>query len=152
MNLFIALNFKLKSIPFSFNFFFCLVNSLFFISCLSCLHVVQNPCIYGIVVLLPWSPNMNRRMTRFTYVHVKTMFVVQMSMKEPFSCVIVDASIELANPPWPLMNLIYIFHGMIQWYFFKIIFMWSHLSPYKFESDQQVCIMKVLQSKQPPKP
>jgi hypothetical protein len=59
------------------------------------------------------------------------MFVVQMAMKQPFNCVTIDASIDLANPPWPLMNPIYIFHGMIRWYFSMIIFMWSHLNPYK---------------------
>jgi hypothetical protein len=57
------------------------------------------------------------------------MFVVQMLAKQTFSHVIIDASIELANPPWPFMDPIYIFHGMIQWYFSMITFMQNHLSP-----------------------
>ncbi len=123
MNLFKALSFKLKLIPFNFRFLICLVNCLPLISYLSCLRVAQNSNIHGMVVLLPWSPNMNRRMTIYTFLHVKIMFVVQMSMKQSFSCITVNASIELANTPSPLMDLIYIFHGMIRWYFFMITFM-----------------------------
>ncbi len=115
-NLFKALSLKLKLIPLNFSFFLRSVNYLFFISCLSCLWVAQNPSIHGMVVLLLWSPNTSRRSTRFTCLHVMTVFVVQMLAKQPFSRVTIDASIELANPPWPLMDPIYIFHGMIWWY------------------------------------
>jgi hypothetical protein len=59
------------------------------------------------------------------------VFVVQMLVKQPFSHTTISASIEITNPPWPLMDPIYIFHGMIWWYFSMIIFMQSHLSPYK---------------------
>ncbi len=123
---------KSKLIPFNFSFFLHSINYLFLISCLSCLWIVQNLSIHGMVVLLPWSPNMSKRTFIFTYLHVMTMFVVQMSTKQPFSHITIGASIEFANPPWPLMDPIYIFHGMIWWYFSMITLMQSHLSPYKF--------------------
>jgi hypothetical protein len=46
--------------------------------------------------LLPWSPNMSRNMTIFAYFCVKPMFVIQMSMKQPFNCIIINASIDFA--------------------------------------------------------
>jgi hypothetical protein len=60
---------------------------------------VQNSNVHNMVILLPWSPNMNRRMTIFAYLHVKPMFVVQMSTKQPFSHINVGASIDLTLPP-----------------------------------------------------
>jgi hypothetical protein len=75
--------------------------------------VVQNSIIHNMVVLLPWFPNMNRRMTIFAYLHVKLVFVVQMSAKQPFSHISVDASIDLALPPYSFVNPICIFHCMI---------------------------------------
>jgi len=60
---------------------------------------IQNSNVHNMVILLPWSPNMNRRMTIFAYLHVKLMFVVQMSTKQPFSHINVGASIDLTLPP-----------------------------------------------------
>ncbi len=125
INLFKALSFKLKSIPYNFCFLLYLVNYLLFISCLLCLRIVQNLNIHGMVVLLPWSPT-----------RIKGPPNLLASMW--WLCLLSKCwrnnhlAIELANPPWPLMDPIYIFHGIIQWYFSMITFIWNHLSPYNF--------------------
>jgi hypothetical protein len=61
--------------------------------------IVQNSNVHNMVILLPWSRNMSRRMTIFAFLHVKLVFVVQMSVKQLFSNINVDASIDLALPP-----------------------------------------------------
>jgi hypothetical protein len=63
------------------------------------MHVAQNTSIHKTMVLLPRPLGTSRRMAIFTYLQVKPMFVVQVVAKQPFSCVIIGASITLANPP-----------------------------------------------------
>ncbi len=67
------------------NFVFCFlfhsIKSLLFILLLPCMWVVQNSNVHSTVILLPWSPNTNRRTARFAYLHVKLVFVVQMLTK-----------------------------------------------------------------------
>ncbi len=69
---------------------------------------------------------MNRMTTIFAYLHVKLVFVVQMLVNQPFNHISVDASIDFAFPTSPFVNPICIFHCMIWWYFYLIIFMWNH--------------------------
>jgi hypothetical protein len=77
--------------------------------------IVQNSNIHNMVILLPWFPNMSRRTTIFAYLNAKPVFVVQMSVKQPFNHISVGASIDLAFPPRLFVNPIYIFHYMIWW-------------------------------------
>jgi hypothetical protein len=50
----------------------------------------------------------------------KHVFVVQVSTKQPFSHISVDASIDLALPPWPFLNPTFILHT-----WFNGISIWS---------------------------
>jgi hypothetical protein len=89
--LFEALCFNLKSIPFYFKFFLHSINLFFSITCL---WVAQNEIIHGLVVFFTLAPKMDK----FTYLHVKPLFFVQMWMKQPLSHLIISASIDLTHP------------------------------------------------------
>ncbi len=66
-------------------------------------------CCLGLPTQIGWP--------KFTYFHVKPTFVVQMLVKQPFSHVTFDASIDLALPPWLLTpcvpNLHFPLHGLV---------------------------------------
>jgi hypothetical protein len=56
--------------------------------------LVQNSNVHNMVI---WGTYMSRRTTIFADLHAKPMIVVQMSLKQPFIHISVDASID--DPP-----------------------------------------------------
>jgi hypothetical protein len=111
------------------NFFF--VWSIAFFSWRVCLWDVQNVNIHGLVVLSPWPPKTNKRITKFICFHVKPMFVMHMLMNQPLNHITIGAYIDLTHAPWLFMYPIHIFHCIFCKDFSIIIFMRSHLRPYK---------------------
>jgi len=91
-----ALCFNLKSIPLDFKKNLHSINCFLFHYMFTGCSKWNHSCLNGFVTL---APKMSRRMDKFTYLHVKPLFFVQMWMKQPLSHIIISASIDLTHQP-----------------------------------------------------